>query len=322
MKDNTLQWTEKYRPLDITDIIGHTKNINILTNLISNRSLPHMLFHGAPGTGKTSTIIALLNHIYGDNINLMTFKLDASDDRGINSVREDIKGFAKNDTMFVKGLQIILLDEVDSMTHDAQSALRRIIETYSDTIRFCLICNYDNKIIPAIKSRCAIFYFASIPLLDIKLKLKSILNEEKIKINDKIIDIIAYYAKGDLRKAINSLQVLSINEDITENMCHNILTFPSVYHITQIYKLLLNNLSLKITFLKIKNIIIKNNYSLKNIISEILLKILNNKKCNNNVYKLIIKLGELEIKILKYLNIELYIINLISIFKNIDIDVH
>ena len=149
----SLPWIEKYRPKNINDIISHDMNIETIKNLLIGGALPHLLFHGSPGTGKTSTIMALAKEIYGSNVRLMSLKLDASDDRGINSVREDIKGFAEKSNMFQKGVRLIILDEADSMTFDAQFALRRIMEKYSATIRFCLICNYENKIIPAIRSR-------------------------------------------------------------------------------------------------------------------------------------------------------------------------
>ena len=159
---DTLPWVEKYRPTNINEIISHHQNITTIKKLLFGEALPHLLFYGSPGTGKTSTILALAKEIYGNNIRLMVMKLDASDDRGINSVREDIKGFAEKSNMFQKGVKLIILDEADSMTFDAQFALRRIIEKYSKSVRFCLICNYENKIIPAIKSRCANFRFNNI----------------------------------------------------------------------------------------------------------------------------------------------------------------
>ena len=151
---NNSIWIEKYRPKTFDDIIGQDKNINIIKNVLKNNSLPHLLLHGNSGVGKSSTINSIINYLYGDNKAFMVMKLDASDDRGINSVREEIKGFAEKMTIFNKGIKLIILDEADSMTFDAQFALRRIIEKYSENTRFCLICNYENKIIKPIKSRC------------------------------------------------------------------------------------------------------------------------------------------------------------------------
>ena len=162
-----LPWIEKYRPTNLENIISNEHNLTILKNMLKGRSLPHLLFHGTSGTGKTSTIMALSKELYENNISLMVMKLDASDDRGINSVRDEIKGFAEKKNMFQKGVKLIILDEADSMTFDAQFALRRIIEKYSESTRFCLICNYDNKIIPAIRSRCANFRFNPITKKDL-----------------------------------------------------------------------------------------------------------------------------------------------------------
>merc|ERR1712100_671833 len=130
-------------------------------------------------------------------------RLDASDDRGINSVREEIKGFAEKRNYFMKGIKVIILDEADSMTFDAQFALRRIIEKYSSSTRFCLICNYDNKIIPAIKSRCAEFKFNPISNKNMVNQLKIIAKKENLKYDKESLNVINNISKGDMRKAIN-----------------------------------------------------------------------------------------------------------------------
>ena len=142
--------------------------------MLKNKSLPHLLFHGTSGTGKTSTIIALAKELYKNNINLMVMKLDASDDRGINSVREDIKGFAEKSNMFQKGVKLIILDEADSMTEDAQAALRRIVESYCKTTRFILICNNLNDIIEGLKSRCVQLYFTKTNSTNAFIKIKMV----------------------------------------------------------------------------------------------------------------------------------------------------
>ena len=188
--DNLL-WIEKYRPINFKQIIGQNKIINILEDMIENGSFPHLIFSGISGTGKTSTIMAIANKLYGSNKTFMVMKLDASDDRGINSVREEIKGFAEKVTIFNEGVKLIILDEADSMTFDAQFALRRIIEKYSDTTRFCLICNYENKIIPAIKSRCLNFRFSPIDKSHIIEKLNFICKKENLKASNKTLNIIA-----------------------------------------------------------------------------------------------------------------------------------
>ena len=231
-----LPWIEKYRPKKMCDIISHDQNIETIKKLLLNNALPHLLFHGSSGTGKTSTIMTLANEIYSNNIRLMVMKLDASDDRGINSVREDIKGFAEKSNMFIKGIRLIILDEADSMTFDAQFALRRIIEKYSSTIRFCLICNYENKIIPAIRSRCANFRFSNIDPYHIKIKLKQICDLEKLSYDNGLIDTIAYLSNGDLRKAINILQTNAMQYNyLTIDTCYEIVGIPRASSVRKLF---------------------------------------------------------------------------------------
>jgi replication factor C subunit 3/5 len=197
--------------------------------------------------------MALAKEIYGNNMRLMVMKLDASDDRGINSVREDIKGFAEKSNMFQKGVRLIILDEADSMTFDAQFALRRIIEKYSTTIRFCLICNYENKIIPAIRSRCANFRFSNIDIKHICNKLNHIVISENIKTEENVIGTIALLAKGDLRKGINLLQSISLQmaqpsaHHITVDMCYDVAGVPSQKEVNNMLDVLLDS---NITFNK------------------------------------------------------------------------
>jgi len=318
--NDTLPWIEKYRPKNIDDIISHDQNIETIKKLLDNNALPHLLFYGSSGTGKTSTILALAHKIYKNNIRLMVMKLDASDDRGINTVREDIKGFAEKNNMFQKGVKLIILDEVDSMTFDAQFALRRIIEIYSATIRFCLICNYENKIIPAIKSRCANFRFNNIDIKHISNKLYQISKLEKINYEDGVIEIISDLSKGDLRKGINILQSLYMqSNNITQKSCYEIVGIPLKTEIKYILSLLLdNNIDFSKCYNIINNIIKKNNYSLNIILNEITNEIIENIENIEQIkksYNIISELSDLENMISKSTFEDIYISALISIFK-------
>jgi replication factor C subunit 3/5 len=240
--NNNLPWIEKYRPSKINQIIGQDNIISSIKKMLKNGSFPHMLFHGTSGTGKTSTILSIIEELYGNNKTLMVMKLDASDDRGINSVRDEIKGFAEKVLLFNNGIKLIILDEVDSMTFDAQFALRRIIELYSSTTRFCLICNYENKIIHAIKSRCASFRFNPIEEKYIVERLRFISDYEKLKINDKCLNIIANISNGDLRKSINLLQSISMkNIKIKESDCYEISGIPPIKQIKKLFKILIDD---------------------------------------------------------------------------------
>lgn len=312
-----LPWVEKYRPKTIDEIISHDQNIETIKKLLIGGSLPHLLFHGSSGTGKTSTIMALSKEIYGNNVRLMVMKLDASDDRGINSVREDIKGFAEKSNMFQKGVRLIILDEADSMTFDAQFALRRIIEKYSATIRFCLICNYENKIIPAIRSRCANFRFSNIDIKHINFKLNQIAVSEKLKFEPDVINTISILAKGDLRKAINLLQSISMHSDfITVRLCYETAGIPSNHEIKQIIEILINNkIDFNKAYLVVNDLIKKQGYSLSTVLKELVIQILNDAKILEKIPQTLSDLSDLENMVTKSTFGDIYITSLVGIFK-------
>ena len=314
-----LPWVEKYRPKTINEIISHAQNIETIKKLLIGGALPHLLFHGASGTGKTSTIMALSREIYGNNVRLMVMKLDASDDRGINSVREDIKGFAEKSNMFQKGVRLIILDEADSMTFDAQFALRRIIEKYSATIRFCLICNYENKIIPAIRSRCANFRFSNIDNIHICNKLNQIIKSENLKHEPDVTNTIATLAKGDLRKAINLLQSISMQTDfITNVLCFETAGIPSKNEVKELLNTLLNDThSFDSSYKTIVKIIKSQGYSLSIVLKEIILELLSG-QLSDNMPQIISDLSDLENMVTKSTFGDIYITSLVGIFKKND----
>jgi replication factor C subunit 3/5 len=316
-----LPWVEKYRPKYLNQIISNNENINILTSMLKNGSLPHLLFHGTSGTGKTSLIQALALELYGNNLNLMVMKLDASDDRGINSVREEIKGFAEKKNMFYKGVKLIILDEADSMTFDAQFALRRIIEKYSETTRFCLICNYENKIIPAIRSRCANFRFNPIYSNDTILLLEKICINENLTYTHESLDIIANLCNGDLRKSINLLQSISMKtSNITIDMSYESAGLPSLENINIIFEYLINQkYDFQVTYNTIYNIIKLNGYSLGIILKEITNLLLKKELLDSKYYAQIFSdLSNIENKVSKSTFDDIYISSFISIFKKLN----
>lgn len=315
--DNNLPWIEKYRPQNLSDIIGQDNIITCVRKLLENGSFPHMLFYGAPGSGKTSTILAILNEYYGKNKKLCVLKLDASDDRGINSVREEIKGFAEKKNYFNNGIKIIILDEADNMTYDAQFALRRIIEKYSKSTRFCLICNYENKIIGAIKSRCAEFKFTPIKNEKIVERLNDIINKEKLNISEDHLKIINELSSGDLRKAINLLQIVS-NYKKNSNIYFT-LGYPNINEKNYILELLLNdNYDFTSANNKLSKNILDRGYSIKTIFEILLLNIdiLFEKLPMNRFAYIFSKLSTLQVEIDKtnFENINISV--LVSIFKD------
>jgi len=208
--NNNYLWVEKYRPNNFNDISSQAHVIESLKTALITKNIPHLIFFGPSGCGKTSTIHALAKEIFGiDNYKDRIVELNASDERGINIIREKIKNYAKQSVKHVEGIppwKIIILDEADTMTPDSQFALRRIIEQYSKITRFCIICNYHTKIIEPIISRCSLFRFKIIDNHDIIDKLKYICNCEKLEYLDETLERIVKISRGDLRKAINLLQ--------------------------------------------------------------------------------------------------------------------
>ena len=203
---DTLMWIEKYRPNTLSDLLSHQEIISTLKTLISNNRLPHLLFCGPPGTGKTSTILACAREMYGSSFKSMVLELNASDDRGINVVRDQIKSFASTRRIFSSGVKLIILDEADAMTSAAQMALRRVVEKFSSNTRFCLICNYVNKIIPALQSRCTKFRFSPLPADDVQKRVKEIADVEKVNISDDGLSALLTLGNGDMRRILNVMQ--------------------------------------------------------------------------------------------------------------------
>lgn len=210
-------WVEKYRPKNLDDVASQEHTVKVLKRTLVSANLPHMLFYGPPGTGKTSTILALAKQLYGPNLfKSRVLELNASDERGISIVRQKIKNFARltvsNPTKEdlenypCPPYKIIILDEADSMTNDAQSALRRTMETYSNVTRFCLVCNYITRIIDPLASRCSKFRFKSLTNDDALARLQYIANEEKVEFEDDVLNQVLRISNGDLRKAITYLQ--------------------------------------------------------------------------------------------------------------------
>lgn len=215
-----LPWVEKYRPESLSDLVSHQEIIKTITRLIDEDKLPHLLFYGPPGTGKTSTILAAARSIYTPKqMHSMVLELNASDDRGINVVRQKIVDFAsmRNLGSSTDGerrpIKLIILDEADAMTKDAQNALRRVIEKYTDSTRFCIICNYLSKIIPALQSRCTRFRFAPLSKDQVMPRLDYIIQTEKIKATESGKEALFKLSNGDMRRVINVLQSTSLAFD-------------------------------------------------------------------------------------------------------------
>jgi replication factor C subunit 3/5 len=177
-----------------------------VAKLAREQRLPHLLLYGPPGTGKTSTVLAIARELYGKQAGSMALELNASDDRGIDVVRQQISDFASTAQLFAKGHKLVVLDECDQMTKDAQFALRRIMERHSRSTRFCLLCNHVSKVIPAIQSRCTRFRFSPLPPEDARSRVQHVASAEGVDLTDDGLDAVLKIGSGDMRRSINILQ--------------------------------------------------------------------------------------------------------------------
>lgn len=217
-------WVEKYRPQKLDDVVGQEAIINRLEKYVGEESMPNLMFTGPAGVGKTTTAIALVKSILGEYWKQNFLELNASDARGIDTVRNNIKSFCRLKPVGAP-FRIIFLDEVDNMTKDAQHALRREMEMYTKTASFILSCNYSSKIIDPIQSRCAIFRFTPINEADIVKRLEYICNEENVNYTPEALESIVYFSEGDMRKSINILQAsASEGEGITEEAVYAVVS--------------------------------------------------------------------------------------------------
>jgi len=199
-------WTEKYRPNKFSGVVGQEDTIKRVRSLTNSLNIPHLLFAGPAGTGKSTLALIIVKELFGKNWREDYLELNASDERGINVIREKVKNFARTKALGNVPFKIIFLDEADALTPEAQQALRRTMENYSTTCRFILSCNYSSKIIDPIQSRCAIFRFKLLEKKDIEKVIRKIEEGEKLQISDEAVEILYEGSEGDCRRAINLLQ--------------------------------------------------------------------------------------------------------------------
>jgi replication factor C small subunit len=312
-------WTEKYRPSNLNEIVGQDIIVARLKSYVKTKNIPHMLFSGAAGTGKTSAAIAVAQELYGENWHGNFTELNASDERGIDVVRNKIKNFARTaplDSQF----KIIFLDEADALTPDAQSALRRTMESYSISCRFILSCNYSSKIIEPIQSRCAIYRFKPVRDTDIKSRITFIADKEGLTLLDGALDAICYVANGDLRRAINTLQsAAAVNEEIDKNLVYQITALAKPEDVNMLMSRAMNGNIMGA--LKILDALLgEQGLSASDIINQIHRTVFSLEIPDKEKVKLIDKIGEIDFRLAEGASERIQLEALIAEFTLINLD--
>ncbi|GLT47134.1 hypothetical protein SLA2020_208480 [Shorea laevis] len=310
-------WVEKYRPLSLADVAAHRDIVDTIDRLTSENRLPHLLLYGPPGTGKTSTILAVARKLYGAQYHNMILELNASDDRGIEVVRQQIQDFASTQSFSFGAksqVKLVLLDEADAMTKDAQFALRRVIEKYTKNARFALICNHVNKIIPALQSRCTRFRFAPLDPDHVNQRLKHVIESERLDVTDSGLAALVRLSNGDMRKALNILQSTHMaSQQITEEAVYLCTGNPMPKDIEQIAYWLLNE-SFRESFTRISEMKTRKGLALVDIVREVTMFVFKIKMPSDVRVQLINDLADIEYRLSFGCNDKLQLGSLISTF--------
>lgn len=329
MDDDTVKimpWIEKYRPTNFEHIISHTEIISTLNQFIKNGTLPNLILFGSAGTGKTTLIKACATELFGEQSKMMSLEINASEERGIDIIRNNVSQFANRShpmtfTNTSAKNQLIILDEADSMTFDAQLALKNVLDTYSYNTRFCLICNCIKKIHISLVSRCIKFRLHPLKPIQIMDRLRYISQQEHVNISNGAINGIVNYSHGDMRQAINVLQSIH-----TANQTKKIELSTITEYLNQISPLIINDIlhhlitsSVEEMYDYINTILHNNNYSfqelllnLSNMITQMLLSRDNTIFNESQLNSLLRHMGKLEYRMFSNVNTNILLSSLIG----------
>ncbi len=296
---NTTIWTEKYRPKKFEEVVGQDEIIKKVQNLTKSMNIPHLLFAGPAGTGKSTLALIIVRELFGVHWKDNYLELNASDERGIDVVRQKVKDFARTKAIGNVPFKVIFLDEADALTKEAQQALRRTMENYTGTCRFIMSCNYSSKIIDPIQSRCAIFRFKLLERRDISKIIQKIAENENLQIEEKTEESLFEGSEGDCRRVINLLQAsASISPTITTELINTLISSAKPADIKIVLEYALSGDFLK-SKEKLLDVMLRESISGTDIIKSIQKEIWNLQIDNELKVRLTEKTGEIEFRLVE-----------------------